>query len=248
MRLVLNSKYECLRTWLEWLPSGFDQSGEMVYDARNSIRSIVPQADGWGEEALMVKRFHTPSFPNSLVYSFLREPKAVRAYNNAVNLLDRGIATPEPVAFVLCGGLLLKESYLVTRASGLSHLMREFTLAYRPELDALIRPFARFTARMHEAGVLHLDYSPGNILWDKKGDEYLFEVVDINRMRIGRKVTLREGCKSMRRICARTSFFREFADEYARVRGYAPAEAERWILHYRDLFWDNGKKARYEYA
>ncbi|MCR4664645.1 MAG: tyrosine protein kinase [Paludibacteraceae bacterium] len=247
MREVVNSQYELLRKWVDSLPAEFDKSGEVIYDARNQIRRIVPKEDGWGNEALTVKRFHTPLLPNRVVYSCMREPKAARAYYNAVTLLQRGIATPEPVAFVLCGRYLLRESYLVTRESRLTHLMRDFTLNYRPELDELIRPFARFTARMHEQRVLHLDYSPGNILWDKKDDEYLFEVIDINRMRIGKEVTLRDGCESMRRICARTSFFKVFADEYARARGFDAEETERMILHYRDRFWDNGKKAKYEY-
>lgn len=45
--------------------------------------------------------------------------------------------------------------------------------------------FAEFTARLHEAGILHLDYSPGNILYDKIGEEYHFSLVDINRMHFG---------------------------------------------------------------
>ena len=248
MRLVLNNKYELLREWLNRLPETFDMQGEMIYDARNQIRRIVPCIAEWSEEEpLIVKRFHRPIFPNRVIYSCLREPKAARAYYNAVSLLQKGIATPEPIAFILCGKHLLSESYLITRESRLPHLMREFTLDYRPELNDLIRPFARFTARMHEADVLHLDYSPGNILWDKKGDDYIFEVIDINRMRIGKKVTLQEGCQSMRRICARTEFFKVFADEYAQARGYDSAETERWILYYRDRFWDKGRKARYDY-
>ena len=248
MRIVLNNKYESLRGWVEQLPSSFDTLGELLYDARNRIRSITPDVAGWNsDEALVVKRFHTPFLPNRVVYSCLREPKAARAYFNAVCLLQKGIATPEPIGFILCGKYLLQESFLITRQSPLPHLMREFTLNYRTELDDLIRPFARFTARMHQADVLHMDYSPGNILWNKTEDGYIFEVIDINRMRIGRKVTLQEGCNSMRRICARTAFFKVFADEYAHARGFDKAETERLILYYRDHFWDKGKKAQYEY-
>lgn len=46
--------------------------------------------------------------------------------------------------------------------------------------------FAEFTARLHEAGILHLDYSPGNILYDKIGEEYHFSLVDINRMHLAK--------------------------------------------------------------
>ena len=45
-----------------------------------------------------------------------------------------------------------------------------------------------YTAVMHEREVLHLDYSPGNILWDKDDEGYHFTVVDINRMRFGKVV------------------------------------------------------------
>lgn len=248
MQSVVNGKYEVLRSWISELPALFDTSGEVIYDARNRIRRIVPDVEEWQpSEPLIVKRFHKPLFPNRVVYSCLREPKAARAYYNGISLLQKGIGTPEPIGFVLCGGWLLGESYMITKESRLEHLMREFTLDYREELEALIRPFARFTARMHDAGVLHLDYSPGNILWDRTEDGYAFEVIDINRMRIGKEVTLREGCKSMRRICARTAFFRVFAEEYAAARGSDKNETEHWVLHYRDLFWDKGRKARYDY-
>ena len=178
----MNSKYEVLREWVSRLPETFDGSGEVIYDARNRIRRIMPDAEGWKNgEALIVKRFHKPLLPNRVVYSCLREPKAARAYYNGISLLQKGIGTPEPIGFVLCGGWLLGESYLITSESRMGHLMREFTLDYREELDEVIRPFARFTARMHEAGVLHLDYAPGNILWDKGEDGYRFISITSNR-------------------------------------------------------------------
>lgn len=249
MKFVLNEQYESQREWLEHLPQTFGYTGEIVYDARNQIRRI---------NGLMVKRFHIPSLFNRIIYTYFRTPKAARAYQNGLYLLSHGISTPVPIAYLLDGTHLLRESYLITKESRLPHLMREFTLDYRPELDELIRPFARFTARMHNAKILHLDYSPGNILWDKisstspsvgteKEEDYRFEVIDINRMMVGKEVSLQAGCKSMRRICARTSFFRIFADEYARVRGFDPIETEQTILYYRDRFWANGEKARYQY-
>ena len=257
MCITVHPRYEYLRTWIADLPRTFAVSGEVIYDGRNQLRRMAV-SDSHSDEAvsLVVKQFHRPAFPNSIIYGCLREPKASRAYRNALYLQQQGIGTPEPIAYVLCGKGLLAESYLITRESRLPHLMREFTLNYTPALDKLIRPFARFTARMHEAGILHLDYSPGNILWDKNptygkddtaAEPYVFEVIDINRMRVGRPVTLREGCESMRRICARRSFFDVFADEYALVRGYDQTECSRWIHYYRDRFWDHGRKAQYEY-
>ena len=45
--------------------------------------------------------------------------------------------------------------------------------------------FARYTAALHQAGILHLDYSPGNILIHQNdADEYSFSLVDVNRMQL----------------------------------------------------------------
>ncbi len=44
------------------------------------------------------------------------------------------------------------------------------------------RAFARFTYELHEAEILHQDYSPGNILIKKENDNFTLKVVDINRM------------------------------------------------------------------
>lgn len=241
--MIINPQYEHLRSWLETLPHTFPQTGKVIYDARNQIRCFEE-----GELILCVKRFHQPHFLNRLIYSYFKRSKARRSYENGMYLLRHGIGTPEPIAYIeekKCG--LMGYSYLVTLQSRLTRLNREFTLNYTPELDATIRPLARFTARMHEAGILHYDYSPGNILWDYVDGECQFEVIDINRMRIGHPVTLKEGAKSLRRICATTSFFVTFADEYAKARKLDSKECERWILYYRNRFWGNGKKAQYNY-
>lgn len=242
--LTLNPKYESLRAWLEQLPDTFCHGGEVIYNARNQIRKF--EVDNL---TLCVKRFHQPRFLNRFIYLYIRPSKARRSYENGMYLMQHGVGTPEPVAYIeekKWG--MLGYSYLVTLQSRLTRLNREFTLNYTPELEDTIRPLARFTAHMHEQGILHLDYSPGNILWDKVDGTYQFEVIDINRMRVGKPVTMQEGAESLRRICARTAFFKTFADEYAQYRHLDPAECEKWILFYRDRFWKNGKKAQYDYA
>ncbi len=242
--MVINPKYEQLRGWIERLPVDFETEGEIIYNARNQIRRF--EVEGL---ILCVKRFHRPMLFNRFIYTFFRPSKAQRSYLNGLYLIEHQIGTPEPVAYIeehSCG--LIAFSYLVTLQSPLTRLNREWTLNYTLELEDTIRPLARFTAQMHESKALHYDFSPGNILWDNIDGEYRFEVIDINRMRIGKPVTLREGAHSLRRLCAKTSFFLTFADEYAQARGFDKDECTRWILHYRDQFWRHGRKANYEYV
>ncbi len=160
MRIVIHPKYEFLRTWLEQLPATFEQQGEVIYEERNQIRRIV--AEG---VAVVAKRFHTPSLINRIAYTLFRKPKAVRAYENAAELTERGFATPEPIAYILCGNGLLKESYLVTLQSDLTHTFYDFRDGKIAGKEDLIEAFALYAASLHNKGVLHKDFSPGNIRW-----------------------------------------------------------------------------------
>lgn len=243
MKIVTDPKYDSWREWLEQLPATFLEQGKVIYDARNQIR-IMNGCDG---SEVCVKRFHAPRFLNRYIYRYIRDSKAKRSFENGLYLLAHGVGTPQPIAYIeetSWGGL--GYSYLITRVSALKRLHREFTLAYTPQLEETIRPLARFTAHMHDEGILHLDFSPGNILWDKVDGEYHFEVIDTNRMIFG-PVSLKEGCRSLRRLCARRSFFDIFAQEYALARGMDEAQCRYWILYYRDRFWHLGKKANYQY-
>lgn len=243
MKIVINPTYESLRTWIERLPQIFDKQGELIYDARNQIRVLT--ADNG--QKICVKRFHAPRFLNKYIYRFLRDSKAKRAYENGLYLLAHQINTPDPVGYIeQYNGGGLGVSFLITLPSTLKRLHREFTLDYKPELDETIAPLARFTAHMHDEGILHLDFSPGNILWDKIDGVYRFEIIDNNRIVFGH-VSMKEGCRSIRRLCARSSFFDTFADEYAQARHLDAEQCRYWIHYYRDRFWHHGKKANYHY-
>ncbi len=243
MLLTVSPEYKHLADFVSSLPSTFDDIGELIYAERNTLRK-VSMPDG---TVLCVKRYRRPLFVNRVVYSFFRPSKAERAYTNALTLQDKGIATAHAVAYLLCSEHgLLTDSYLVTLFCPYTRLMREYTLCYTPELEQVIRPFARFTAKIHSADVLPTDYSPGNILFERRAEGYDFCLVDINRMEF-RRVDLHSAAYSMRRICANRHFFEVFADEYSRLRGFDTELFLKALLHYRDRFWDYGKKANYDY-
>lgn len=232
MTIVINPTYEALRGWLLSLPEIFSHQGEVIYEARNQIR-LITAPDG---TELCVKRFHQPRFLNRIGYSFLRAPKAKRAYDNALRLLSYGIGTPMPVAYILCGKGLLAESYLVTEKSTLRHTFYEFRDGVIAGKEDLIRSFARFSARIHETGVLPLDYSPGNILYDRVNGEWQFELVDINRMHFG-KVSEKQGCCNFCRLWGKTDFFDVLAPAYAQARHMDEKQCREWVLDSRKHFW-----------
>ena len=114
-------------------------------------------------------------------------------------------------------------------------------IAYIKSCEDVVTAFAEFTARLHEAGILHLDYSPGNILYDKIGEEYHFSLVDINRMHFG-EVDIKKGCANFARLWGQTPFFILLGKEYARSRGMDEEECVRLVLHYRKKFWNRYRR------
>ena len=233
--MEINPKYHLIRPWLERLPEQFEQLGEVIYDKRNQLR-VIEAPDG---TLVNVKRYCVPSQPNRLVYSLgIRQPKGLRAFLYPTRLLERGIDTPEPIAYIEQRNSygLLDECYFVSIQSPLRHTLYEFGNAQEGTYEEMARELARFTAMMHEREVLHLDYSPGNILWDKDEDGYHFAVVDINRMQFG-KVGIKDGCASLRRLWGPKRFIELIARRYADARGFDENRAVRLTMQARTAFW-----------
>ena len=232
--MLINKKYEHLREWLERLPEDFEQLGEVIYDKRNQLR-VIQAPDG---TLVNAKRYCVPHTVNRVVYSLgIRQPKGRRAFLYPARLLERGIDTPEPIAYIErrhCG--LLGLSYFVSVQSTLGHTLYEMGDAREGTYEELADALGRYTATMHDSEVLHLDYSPGNILWDKDEQGYRFAVVDINRMRFG-KVDMKDGCAALRRLWGPKRFIELIARSYANARGFDEEEAVRLTMQARTAFW-----------
>lgn len=232
--MMINKKYEHLKEWLERLPEDFEQLGEVIYDKRNQLR-VIEAPDG---TLVNVKRYCVPHVVNRVVYSLgIRQPKGLRAFTYPTRLLERGINTPEPIAYIECRTCgLLGLSYFVSVQSPLGHTLYEMGDAREGTYEALADALGRYTAMMHDREVLHLDYSPGNILWDHDGQDYRFAVVDINRMRFG-KVNMEDGCAALRRLWGPKRFIELIARSYAAARGFDQDEVVKLAMQARTAFW-----------
>lgn len=177
MKTVFNPNSQRFRSFLTDLATVFESSESSIHKARNELRIV--ECEG---ELLVLKSFKVPNLLRRCIYTFLRQSKAEKSYQNA--LLLEGF-TPTPVAFVeYYHRGLLSNSYFVSE-----HFAYDFTIR-EPLLDEnfedreeVLKAFARFTLELHNSGFFHKDYSPGNILIKicpvKK---YQFKIVDVNRM------------------------------------------------------------------
>ncbi|MEG1546861.1 MAG: lipopolysaccharide kinase InaA family protein, partial [Bacteroides sp.] len=195
IRITVNPKYEFLREYIVRLPGTFENEGVEIYSGRNLIK--VMTIDGL---EINVKRYGIPALINRLVYSSFRMSKGKRAFTYPSTLLQKGFETPEPIAYIEeRENNLIGYSYFISLQSPYKRTFYEFGDADVENCRDIVIAFARYTASLHEAGILHQDYSPGNILFDEIDGEYHFSLVDINRMRFG-KVSIKEGCANFARL------------------------------------------------
>lgn len=231
--------FEELQQFIESLPQCFENEGKTIYVGRNVVK--VMDVQGY---RLNVKRYLIPSFIDRMVRSYLRRTKCWQAFTYAKLLLEKGFETPQPIAYLeKRNNGLIGYSYFVSIHSEYSRTFYEFGDSAIEECQDVVKAFARYTARLHDAGFLHLDYSPGNVLFDCIDGNYQFSLIDLNRLRFG-KVTMKRGCANFKKLWGSPSFFMLLAKEYALARGFDERECVELILAERRKYWMHYCKKR----
>lgn len=242
--IYINPQYEHLRNFITQLPSIMDIEGTYIYGGRRNLIKRFEAPDG---TPLNVKRFRKPCLLNDLIYSTgIRKPKGIRAFTYPKCLLDKGIETPEAIAYVEDRNAigLLQQSYFISQQCPYRHLLYEIGDATPEVYEPVAKALAHYVAFMHNQEVLHLDFSPGNILWDQDGEgTYHFSIVDINRMRFG-PVNMKCGCKSFCRLWGPKRFIQLLVEEYARERHFDPTICVDITMKARAAFWQRYQKKR----
>lgn len=242
IQIVVNPRYQKLKGVVERIArEGEPLGAHVIYDGRNRLY-VVDGGEGIGE--VVVKDFHHPGLINSLVYTRLRKSKARRSYENAMELRRLGFGTPEPYAYVEVrrGGRLVRSYYLCARLSADHSDMRYFD--QQPHLAELLDALGHEMVRLHRAGVLVKDFSPGNVLYvrDAKG-VYHFSHVDLNRMDFGVK-SHRRLMGNFRAMPCTAAEVDMLAAAYARASGEDVAAVTAEAHAQFDAFWRGVNRKR----
>lgn len=194
----------------------FNHSGDLF---GNGQRNIIKLFDLDGK-TINIKSFKIPNLINKIAYNYLRKSKARRSFEYATILLEKGIGTPQPIAYLENFNWLgLRDSYYVSE-----HLVTELT--YRelveipdyPDRENILRQFTRFSFELHEKGIEFLDHSPGNTLIKKKTDgNYEFFLVDLNRMEFHKSMSFETRMKNLCRLTPLKEMVAIMSNEYAKL-------------------------------
>lgn len=128
-------------------------------------------------KAINIKSFKVPHLINKIVYKNFRKSKARRSYEYATILLEKGIGTPQPIAFLeKFNSIGLQDSYYVSEHLETELTFRELVeIPEYPDHENILRQFTRFSFGLHEKGIEFMDHSPGNTLIKKVADnQYQF--------------------------------------------------------------------------
>ncbi|UFS62207.1 hypothetical protein LOH54_11210 [Sulfurimonas sp. HSL-3221] len=198
----------------------FSSSDESIHKARNELR-IVPMHG----IKTVIKAFKVPHLLNRFVYAYLRDSKAKKSYNNGVRLLELDVPTPQPIGYIeFFRGGLFAQSYFISKYEPYDFTIREVLHHRVEDVETILKAFTAFTHMLHQKGVWHEDYSPGNILIRKTADGYGFMLVDINRMQF-RPIPPAEGMRNFGKLWAKAPERTLIAREYARLSGMDEAAA-----------------------
>ena len=190
----------------------FNNEGKVIDDrGRNLIKSFKRK-----NITINVKSFKVPHLINKIAYKYFRASKARRSYEHGCLLIDKHIGTPQPLAYFEYANIFgIQESYYFSE-----HL--KYDLTYRelrgspvyPDQERILRQFTKFTYALHEEGIFFKDHSAGNTLIVKNGKDYLFYLIDLNRMDFY-EMDLDARMKNFSKLTEDVDIVKIMSDEYA---------------------------------
>lgn len=213
MKNVFQEQFKSDKKQLNSFIVSFNSTGEQFGKSdRNTIKLFK-----LNNLTLNIKSFKVPNVFNQFAYKFLRKSKAQRSFEYANRLLQMGLNTPNPIAYYeFTTPLLFKKSFYISEHFISDLTYRELTkdLNY-PDHEDILRAFTRFTYQLHEKNINFLDHSPGNTLIKKKGNDYSFYLVDLNRMEF-EPMSFETRIKNFSRLTKHKPMVEVMSDEYAK--------------------------------
>lgn len=192
----------------------------------NGDRNIIKLFDLDGK-TINIKSFKVPHLINKVVYKNFRKSKARRSYEYATILLEKGIGTPEPIAFLeKFNWVGLQDSYYASEHLAAELTFRELVeMPDYPDHENILRQFTRFSFDLHEKGIEFMDHSPGNTLIKKVSEgEYQFFLVDLNRMNFHEAMDFDMRMKNLSRLTPKKEMIAIMSDEYAKLYSKSSTE------------------------
>ncbi len=248
MKIEINPSY-CTdggytRSCIAAIPKNFEKEGTVIFSGRNMIKKFkFRSADGCSSQNIIVKRYKRPNFFQKIAYSFFCKTKAQKAYSNGLELLKRGFATPESIAYIEVRRLGLIDYCYYICGEDYDHPITERMNTPEKFDTVMSAEFAHFVADLQKKGILHHDLNSTNVLFhlrtadeNPSGGKYAFSLIDNNRMKFLPEDTLPPAAECMEnitRFTGRKDLFCFVGEEYCRYLGCPDISMEKLLTQKR---------------
>lgn len=233
MKTVFLEKYQSIQEQIHTLITSFNQKGQTIYVGRNRVKTFELKG-----QRINIKAFKKPNFINKIAYKYFRKSKAQRSFEYARLLLQKGIGTPSPIAYMEESGFVFGKSYYVCEQIDYDFMFKDLvTLKDISKRNEILKQFTVFTHTMHEKGVEFLDHSQGNtLIVDKGNDEYEFYLVDLNRMEFHDEMSPEQRLYNFRRLTSDKAIVEQMSKHYAALMNLDREEVFRKMWFYVQEF------------
>ncbi len=223
-------EFSFLEKFIQQVPQNFLTLGDEIYSGRNDVRLV--SVDGL---IIAIKYFKRITLANRYIFATVRKSKARRAFEHSELLINRGITSPKPVAYINSYRYgMLDKSYYVSLYTDYKPLEELLKLPVSQSEETL-RSLARFICRVHKSGVFHKDLTLSNILYRFEDNQYDFSLIDNNRMKFG-NYSFKKGMDNLKRMSLPVESHGIIAAEYAREAGVSDIETLRAMIFFRWRF------------
>ncbi len=225
MKSNINIELKEYKQYLLNIKELFNYSSKIIYNGRNVIKEIKIDNQLWS-----VKSFSKPKNINRIIYSFFRDSKAKRSFEYSLRISE---FVPEPLGYIeFYNSKILTDSYFISKSFDYDFTIREILFnKLDNEKIEILKDFAKFSYKLHQNSIEHLDYSPGNILIKKDANGYIFKIVDINRMKF-HSLDLQQRAINFARVWLRDEDMEIIIREYAKIASFSYQEMLKFALYH----------------
>jgi len=191
------------------MPASLTAAQELIVlrDTRNRLWNVSLD----GNDNIHTVKLNRAKGIKKFSYRFL-DSKGKRHWDNATEMLRRGVNTPQPSAyFERPDNSGIRENYYVCQFISNAFSARDVfaafnagELTYRGIIkEDMFDLMAAFIANMHSHNIVHRDLSSGNLMMTLDGAELQFYVIDIGRAAIDKVTTIQPKHRfvDLKRIC-----------------------------------------------
>ena len=188
-RIIINKPFKTYYNQISELPENFFLEGETLLNRKNRAHTkkinITTPTGETIETA--VKVYYISKVIRGFAYANLKKTHARRSMINAKRILDMGFLTPDPIACIerlkfpgICYCNYYVSKFWDSNLDLYSILYQE---GGGDQHQVLFEELAHFSAKLHNNGIFHLDFHPGNILVRFTGTNFNFSLIDLDHFR-----------------------------------------------------------------